>query len=31
MMSDPIADLLNRIRYASRAEHEMVDVPSYKL
>jgi small subunit ribosomal protein S8 len=31
MMSDPIADLLTRIRNASRAEHEKVDVPSSKL
>jgi small subunit ribosomal protein S8 len=31
MMSDPIADLLTRIRNASRAEHEKCDVPSSKL
>jgi small subunit ribosomal protein S8 len=31
MMSDPIADLLTRIRNASRAEHEKVDIPSSKL
>jgi small subunit ribosomal protein S8 len=31
MRSDPIADLLTRIRNASRAEHEKVDVPSSKL
>jgi len=31
MMSDPIADLLTRIRNASRAEHEKVDVPASKL
>src|SRR5437879_13921538 len=30
-MSDPIADLLTRIRNASRAEHEKVDTPSSKL
>ena len=30
-MTDPIADLLTRIRNASRAEHEKVDVPSSKL
>ena len=28
MRSDPIADLLTRIRNASRAEHEKVDIPS---
>jgi small subunit ribosomal protein S8 len=27
MMTDPIADLLTRIRNASRAEHEKVDIP----
>ena len=27
MMTDPIADLLTRIRNASRAEHEKVDMP----
>ena len=31
MRSDPIADFLTRIRNASRAEHEKVDVPSSKL
>ena len=31
MKSDPIADLLTRIRNASRAEHEKCDVPSSKL
>ena len=31
MRSDPSADLLTRIRNASRAEHEKVDVPSSKL
>jgi len=31
MRSDPIADLLTRIRNASRAEHEKVDVPASKL
>ena len=31
MRSDPIADLLTRIRNGSRAEHEKVDVPSSKL
>ena len=31
MVSDPIADLLTRIRNASRAEHEKVDIPSSKL
>ena len=31
MRSDPIADLLTRIRNASRAEHEKVDIPSSKL
>ena len=30
-MTDPIADLLTRIRNGSRAEHEKVDVPSSKL
>ena len=30
-MTDPIADLLTRIRNASRAEHEKVDIPSSKL
>ena len=27
-MTDPIADMLTRIRNASRAEHKMVDIPS---
>lgn len=31
MKSDPIADLLTRIRNASRAEHEKVDIPASKL
>jgi small subunit ribosomal protein S8 len=31
MMTDPIADFLTRIRNASRAEHEKVDIPSSKL
>ena len=31
MMSDPIADFLTRIRNASRAEHEKVDILSSKL
>jgi small subunit ribosomal protein S8 len=31
MMTDPVADLLTRIRNASRAEHEKVDIPSSKL
>ena len=31
MLSDPIADFLMRIRNASRAEHEKVDIPSSKL
>ena len=30
-MTDPIADLLTRIRNASRAEHEKVDIPASKL
>ena len=30
-MSDAIADLLTRIRNASRAEHEKVDIPASKL
>jgi small subunit ribosomal protein S8 len=29
--SDPIADMLTRIRNASRAEHEKVDIPASKL
>src|SRR6267378_4357892 len=31
MQSDPIADLLTRIRNASRAEHEKVDIPASRL
>ena len=31
MMTDPVADLLTRIRNASRAEHEKVDIPVSKL
>ena len=31
MKSDPVADLLTRIRNASRAEHEKVDIPSSRL
>jgi small subunit ribosomal protein S8 len=31
MTSDPIADLLTRIRNASGAEHEKVDIPASKL
>src|SRR5512134_1890964 len=31
MLSDPIADLLTRIRNASRAEHEKVDIPASRL
>ena len=31
MKSDPIADMLTRIRNASNAEHEKVDIPSSKL
>lgn len=31
MMTDPLADLLTRIRNASRAEHEKVDIPFSKL
>lgn len=30
-MTDPIADMLTRIRNASRAEHKMVDIPASKL
>jgi small subunit ribosomal protein S8 len=30
-MTDPIADLLTRIRNASRAGHRMVDIPASKL
>jgi len=31
MKSDPIADMLTRVRNASRAEHEKVDIPASKL
>ncbi|MFQ5828883.1 MAG: 30S ribosomal protein S8 [Candidatus Methylomirabilia bacterium] len=31
MMTDPIADLLTRIRNASKADHEKVDIPASKL
>ena len=31
MVSDPVADLLTRIRNGSMAEHEKVDVPASKL
>src|SRR5437870_12638165 len=31
MRSDPIADFLTRVRNASRAEHEKVDIPSSRL
>jgi small subunit ribosomal protein S8 len=31
MRSDPIADLLTRVRNASRAEHEKVDIPASRL
>ena len=31
MRTDPVADLLTRIRNASRAEHEKVDIPSSRL
>ena len=31
MYSDPMGDMLTRIRNASRAEHEKVDIPSSKL
>src|SRR3989442_12319256 len=31
MRSDPIADMLTRIRNASRAEHEKVDIPASRL
>jgi small subunit ribosomal protein S8 len=31
MLTDPIADMLTRIRNASRAEHEKVDIPSSQL
>jgi small subunit ribosomal protein S8 len=30
-MTDPVADMLTRIRNAFRASHEMVDIPSSKL
>ena len=30
-MTDPIADMLTRIRNAFRASHELVDIPSSKL
>ncbi len=30
-MTDPIADMLTRIRNASRAEHEKVDIPASRL
>ena len=30
-MTDPIADMLTRIRNALKASHEMVDIPSSKL
>lgn len=31
MLTDPVADMLTRIRNASRAEHEKVDIPASKL
>jgi small subunit ribosomal protein S8 len=31
MMTDPIADMLTRIRNASKAKHEKVDIPSSKM
>ena len=31
MKSDPMADMLTRIRNASRAEHEKVDIPGSRL
>jgi small subunit ribosomal protein S8 len=31
MMTDPVADLLTRIRNASRAEHEKVDIPASRI
>ena len=31
MMTDPIADMLTRIRNATRAYHETVDIPASKL
>ena len=30
-MSDPIADMLTRIRNANTAKHDTLDVPSYKM
>lgn len=30
-MTDPIADMLTRIRNASRAEHKIVDIPASRL
>ena len=30
-MTDPMADMLTRIRNANRASHDMVDIPSSKL
>ena len=31
MMSDPIADMLTRIRNANAAKHDTVDVPASKM
>jgi len=31
MVTDPVADMLTRIRNASKAEHEKVDIPASKL
>ena len=31
MMTDPVADMLTRVRNASSAEHEKVDIPASKL
>ena len=31
MRTDPVADMLTRIRNASRAEHEKVDIPASRL
>jgi small subunit ribosomal protein S8 len=31
MRTDPIADMLTRVRNASRAEHEKVDIPASRL
>jgi small subunit ribosomal protein S8 len=31
MRSDPVADMLTRVRNASRAEHEKVDIPASRL